>query len=47
MRFFRVRRKKKTRRYGVLKDRQLELNAAVDDDDEDELFDQSRRRLIS
>lgn len=38
------RRKRKARKYGVLTDRHLELN--TNEDEEDELFDQSRRRLI-
>ena len=40
------RRKRNTKKYGVLSDEHLQLTNA-DEDEEDELFDQSRRRLIT
>lgn len=39
------RKRNKARRYDTLHRNQLEMTA--DDDEEDDLFDQSRRRLIS
>lgn len=46
---YRVRRRKKpAKKYGVLADESIQLNGMnEDEEEEDDLFDQSRRRLIS